>query len=184
MAANAQNFGQALSAAQLREQVNQVASQQGWSQAQAEAAFREQMGQAGSQQGWQQALQGQQWNQGQAQQWDQEQYQRLMQEAQTRYGWDTAQNQTDYQRQQMAYQQQLAEQQRQWGQYSTLAGYGQTATNQVGNQGLYANEALGKLYGQLGSADALGTIGQAGQWQGGVNSILGAGNTLLKNLNA
>ena len=184
MAANAQNFGQDLSAAQLREQVNQVASQQGFTQAQTEAMFREQMGQAASQQSWNQALQGQQWNQGQAQQWDQEQYQRLMQEAQTRYGWDVNQNQTDYQRQQIAYQQQLAELQRQWGNMSQVAGYGQSATNQVGNQGLYANEALGKLYGQLGSANALGTIGQAGQWQGSVNSILGAGNTLLKNLNA
>jgi len=191
----AQNFGQAMSAAQLREQVNQVAMQQGWSQAQAEAAFREQMGQAASQQGFAQALgaqgqqftqglQAQQWNQGQQQQWQQEQYARQLQDAQTRYGWDTAQNQTDYQRQQIAYQQQLAELQRQWGQFSTLAGYGQTATNQVGNQGLYANEALGKLYGQLGSSQAIGTLGQAGQWQGGLNSILGAGNTLLKNLNA
>ena len=71
---NAQNFGQDLSAAQLREQVNQVASQQGWSQAQAEAAFREQMAhrqaRAGLATG---APQGQQWTQGQAQQWDQEQ---------------------------------------------------------------------------------------------------------------
>ena len=184
MAANAQNFGQALSAAQLRESVNQQAQQMGWSQAQAEAAFREQMGQQASQQGFQQALAGQQWNQGQQQQWQQEQYARQLQDVQTRYGWDTAQNATDYQRQQIAYQQQLAELQRQWGQFSTLAGYGQTATNQVGNQGLYANEALGKLYSQLGTAQGTGTWGQAYPWQ---SVISGAGNNLqniFRSLNA
>ena len=184
MAANAQNFGQALSAAQLRESVHQQAQQMGWSQAQAEAAFREQMGQQASQQGFQQALAGQQWNQGQQQQWQQEQYARQLQDVQTRYGWDTAQNATDYQRQQIAYQQQLAELQRQWGQFSTLAGYGQTATNQVGNQGLYANEALGKLYSQLGTAQGTGTWGQAYPWQ---SVISGAGNNLqniFRSLNA
>ena len=97
---NAQNFGQAMSAAQLREQVNQQAQQMGWNQAQAEAAFREQMAQQASQQGWgqqmgeaglreqmaqqasqqgfQQALagQGQAWQQGLAgQQWEQQQKQ-------------------------------------------------------------------------------------------------------------
>ena len=89
-----------MSAAQLREQVNQVAAQQGWNQAQAEAAFREQMAQQASQQGFgqqmaetglreqmaqqasqqgfQQALagQGQAWHQGFAgQQWEQQQRQ-------------------------------------------------------------------------------------------------------------
>ena len=52
---NAQNFGQAMSAAQLRESVNQQAQQMGWNQAQAEAAFREQMAQQSSQQGFGQA---------------------------------------------------------------------------------------------------------------------------------
>ena len=55
----AQNFGQALSASQLREQVNQQASQQGWSQAQAEAAFREQMAAQAQAQNFGKALAGQ-----------------------------------------------------------------------------------------------------------------------------
>ena len=141
LATNAQNFRQDLSAAQLREQVNQVASQQGWTQAQAEAAFREQMSQAASQQGWNQALQGQQWNQGQQQQFQQEQYQRQMQQMQQRYGMDVAQNTTDYQRQQQRYSQDVAEMTRQWNQFASLSGLGQTATNQLGNQGLYSQEA-------------------------------------------
>ena len=45
-----------MSAAQLREQVNQQAQQMGWNQAQAEAAFREQMAQQASQQGWGQQM--------------------------------------------------------------------------------------------------------------------------------
>ena len=53
---NAQNFGQAMSARQLREQVNQQAQQMGWNQAQAEAAFREQMAQQSSQQGYGQQM--------------------------------------------------------------------------------------------------------------------------------
>ena len=206
MAANAQNFGQALSAAQLREQLGQAASQQGfqqalgaqgqqwqqgmagqqydWQRAQQEAAFREQMAQAGSQQGWQQALAGQQWNQGQQQQWQQEQYQRMMAEAQTRYGMDTAENTTNYARQQQSYAQQLAELQRQWGQFSTLAGYGQAATGQAGALGAqYANQAA-NLYGQLGTAQGAGTFGQAYPWQ---SAIAGAANnvpSLLRSLNA
>jgi hypothetical protein len=191
----AQNFGQALSASQLREQVNQQASQQGWSQAQAEAAFREQMAAQAQAQNFQSALAGQgqqyaqglqsaQWNQGQQQQFTQEHYQRMMADAQARYGWDVNQNQTDYQRQQQAYQNQQAALQREWGNFAQVAGLGQAATGQAGVLGAnYANQAA-NLYGQVGSANALGTIGQAGQWQGGVNSILGAGNTLLKNLNA
>ena len=68
--ATQQNFGQAMSAAQLREQLQQDATQQGWSQAQTEAVFREQMAQQASQQGfsrrsgrraaWQQGMAGQQ----------------------------------------------------------------------------------------------------------------------------
>ena len=72
-------------AAQLREQVNQIASQQGWSQAQAEAVFREQMAQQASQQGLQQALrasrtslrrglQAEQWSQQQQQKYEQDLY--------------------------------------------------------------------------------------------------------------
>ena len=57
---NAQNFGQAMSAAQLREQLQQTATQQGWTQAQTEAVFREQMAQQASQQGF-----GQQMNEAQ-----------------------------------------------------------------------------------------------------------------------
>ena len=107
-----------------------------------------------------------------------------MQEAQTRYGWDTAQNTTDYARQQAAYQQQLAEQQRQWGQYSTLAGYGQTATNQVGNAGALCQEALGKLYSQLGTAQGAGTFGQAYPWQSAIAGAAGNVTSLLRSLNA
>lgn len=98
--ATAQNFGQAMSAAQLREQVQQTAQQMGWSQAQAEAAFREGMAQQASQQGFAQALgaQGQEWQQGMAgQQFD---WQRAQAEAQLReqvnqqasqQGWSQAQ---------------------------------------------------------------------------------------------
>ena len=147
-------------------QQGMAGQQYDWQRATQEAAFREQMGQAASQQGWNQALQGQQWNQGQQQQFQQEQYQRQMQQMQQRYGMDVAQNTTDYQRQQQAYTQDVSELQRIWNQYASVAGLGQTATNQLGNQGLYSQEALGKLYGQLGSTQALGTLGQAGPGRG------------------
>ena len=86
-----------MSAAQLREQVNQVASQQGWSQAQAEAAFREQMAQQSQAQNFGQAMAGQQnaYTQGLgAEQWAQKQheayatqlYDRQAQQAQQAYG--------------------------------------------------------------------------------------------------
>jgi hypothetical protein len=102
---NAQNFGQAMSASQLREQVNQVASQQGWSQAQTEAAFREGMAQQASQQGW-----GQQMGEADLRE-------RVNQQA-TAQGWSQAQAEA-------AFREQMAQGASQQGFQQALAGQGQ-----------------------------------------------------------
>lgn len=179
---NAQNFGQSMSAAQLREQVNQVASSQGWSQAQAEAAFREQVNQQASQQGFSQALQGQgqqftqglqaqQWNQGQAQQYSQEQYNRLMGLQQVVYGRAQAQNQTDYERQLAAYNSQLQNQGTQWNRLASLAGMGQTAVGQLATGGQATAQQQAALLGQLGNAQAGGTLGSGQSWMSALSNV-------------
>ena len=157
-----------MSAAQLREQVNQVASQQGWSQAQAEAAFREAMASQASQQGfgqalqgqqdqaWQQGLAGQQWEQQQRQAYDQSVYDRMMQQSGMQYGRDVAQNQTDYERMLAAYNSQQQNQNTQWNRLAGLAGVGQTAANQLGETGAYTQKNMSSLLAQLGEAQGTG----------------------------
>jgi hypothetical protein len=190
----AQNFQQAMSAAQLREQVNQIASQQGWSQAQAEAAFREQMAQQASAQNWQQALQGQQtaWQQGlTGQQWMQEQrrqadqdwQQRMWERLRFQYGADVAQNQTEYDRQLAAWNSQRMTQQDQWNRLAGLSGLGPTATQQLGAGGqTYAN-SMGNLLQQLGQAQGLGALGPALSWQGALSGAANNMTSVLAGLN-
>ena len=213
---NAQNFGQAMSASQLREQVNQVASQQGWSQAQTEAAFREQMAQQASQQGWgqqlgetqlreqmaqqasqqgfgqalagqgqawQQGFAGQQWEQQQRQAYDQSVYERMMQQNQTQYGRDVAQNETDYQRQLAQYNSRQQNQNTRWNRWAGLAGVGQTAANQLGETGYATQRNLSSLLAQLGTAQGMGTLGSAGQWNQAIGGTIGGLQNLLRGLN-
>ena len=178
----AQNFGQAMSAAQLREQVNQVASQQGWSQAQAEAAFREQMAQQAGAQNWQQALQGQQtaWQQGlTAQQWEQQQrqaydqsvYDRMMQQSGVQYGRDVAQNQTDYERQLAAYNSQLQNQTTQWNRLAALSGVGQTSAEQLGKYGYANTNQIGDLLSKLGTSQGTGALNQGNAWSNALSNV-------------
>ena len=182
LASNAQNFGQAMSAAQLRESVNQQAQQMGWSQAQAEAAFREQMAQGASQQGfgqalqgqqtaWQQGLAGQQYEQQQRQQYDADVYNRMMAQSQLQYGRDTAQNDVDYQRQLAQYNSQQQNQTTQWNRLAGLAGVGQTAANQLGETGAYTQRNLSSLLAQLGTAQAGGATNQANSWMNALQNI-------------
>ena len=194
MATNAQNFGQAMSAAQLRESVNQQAQQMGWNQAQAEAAFREQMAQASSQQGWQQALQGQQnqftqglqsqqWNQGQKQQYETEMYNRMLQQAQERYGRDVSENQQTYDRSLTAYNSRQQNQATRWNRLAALSGVGQTAANQLGNQGLAAQDNLSRLLAQLGVSQGSGTAASALQQTRGITGAVNQLPSILSSLN-
>jgi hypothetical protein len=183
LATNAQNFGQAMSAAQLREQVNQVASQQGWSQAQAEAAFREQMAQASSKQWGDQVLQTSQWNQGQRQQYDQERYGREAAQAEQRYGRDVSENQQTYDRALQAWNSRNAQRTTDWNRQSTLAGLAQTATNQVGNQGLAAQDNLSRLLARQGEAQAQGPAASALAWQRGLTGATNQLPSILRSLN-
>ena len=192
--ATSQNFGQAMSAAELRERVNQVATQQGWSQAQAEAAFREQMAQQSSQQGWNQALQGQQnefgqdlqaqqWNQAQAQQHDQEWYNRIFQRANTEYGRDTAANEQAYGRELTDYNSWLQSQNTLWNRLGSLANIGQTATNQVGNQGQAAQNTLAELLARLGQAQGTGAAGEGLAWTRALGGVTNNVTSTLAGLN-
>jgi hypothetical protein len=201
----AQNFGQQMSAAQLREQVNQQAQQMGWTQAQAEAAFREQMAQASSQQGWGQAqgeaafreqmaqasnkqwgdqvLQTSQWNQGQRQQYETELYNRMLQQSQERYGRDVSENQQTYDRSLQAYNARQGQQGTDWSRWAALSGVGQQATNQVGNQGLAAQDTLSRLLSQLGPAQAQGPAGSALSWQNALRQGTKSLPSILQSLN-
>jgi hypothetical protein len=195
LATNAQNFGQALSAAQLREQVNQVASQQGWSQAQAEAAFREGMAQQSSQQGYAQALAGQQanfgqqlqaqqWNVGQQQRYDQDQYSRMLEQAKLRYGIDVSQNMTDYERQQNLYRQQLSQHLLPWEQQSTLANLGGQAVSAYGTQGQRATSGISELLARLGQTQGQSTLGSALAQNTGTTTIANSLASVLSRLNS
>jgi hypothetical protein len=200
--ASQMGFGQAMSAAQLREQVNQIASQQGWSQAQAEAAFREQMAQQAGAQNWGQAAQEAQlraqqqqfgWNAGfqtqqqgqkEAQSYEQQMYDRLMQQNQLQYGRDWQQREAENQRLAEQFNAQRLSQNAAFNQWGTMAGYGQTAAGQLGLGGQNTANQQASLLGQLGSTQAMGTLGSQYNW----NQALGGGTTaignLLKGLNA
>jgi hypothetical protein len=181
---NAQNFGQAMSAAQLREQVNQVASQQGWNQAQAEAAFREAMAQQASQQGWSQSLQGQQWNQQQAQQYQQELYNRMLQNNQLQYNRDWQSTEAQNQRLMDAYNAQRQGQNTAWNQFASLAGLGQTSVGQLGQLGQANAQQQGSLLGQLGTAQGLAPLGGALSWQKAIGGATNQLPSILAGLNA
>jgi hypothetical protein len=205
---NAQNFGQAMSAAQLREQVNQVASQQGWSQAQTEAAFREQMAQQASQQGfgqqlsetqlreqmaqqagaqnWQQALQGQQtaWQQGlQGQQYEQQQRQAYDQSVYDRM---MQQSQTQYGRDtaqnDVDYQRQLAaynsQQQNQNTQWNRLAGLSGTGQTAVGQLGTSGQQNATQMASLLSQLGLAQGVGAAGSGMAWNRALGGVANQL------
>ena len=194
-AASQMGWQQAEGEARLREQVNQIASQQGWNQAQAEAVFREQQAQLASQQGWNQALQGQQntfnqgldtskWNTLQQQQWAQEQYKNMLEQQKLRYGMDVSQNQTDYDRAQALYKQRLGAHLLPWEQQSTLANLGGQAVGMFGTQGQSAANSIANLLGQQGTAQGMGTLGSAGQWNQAIAGGVGSLQNILRGLNA
>jgi hypothetical protein len=180
--------------AQMREQWNQFATQQGWSQAESEARFREAMAQGSSQQGFQQAMAGQaqdfgqglqrsQWNQGQRQQFDQERYGREAAQAEQRYGRDVSENQQTYDRALQAWNSRNAQRTTDWNRQSTLAGLAQTATNQVGNQGLVAQDNISRLLTQQGVAQATAPAASALQQTRGMTSAVAQLPSLLASLN-
>ena len=205
---NAQNFGQAMSAAQLREQVNQVASQQGWSQAQTEAAFREQMAQQASQQGWgqqmgeaglreqlaqaasqqgfQQALagQGQAWQQGFAgQQWEQQQRQAYDQSVYDRMMQQSGmQYGRDVAQNETDYQRQLAQynsqQQNQNTQWNRLAGLAGVGQTAANQLGVGGQNSANTMASLLAQLGIAQGTGAAGSGMAWNRALGGVANQL------
>lgn len=203
---SSQEYGQAwnraLQQAQTREQWNQVASQMGFGQAQTEAQFREQQAalaqsqnwgqalqeaQARAQQqqfGWQAGFQGQQQGQRERQQYDTDLYTRLLQQNQLTYGRDWQEREAVNQRLADAYNAQRMNQQQGWNQWAALAGYGPQAAQQLATAGQQNATQQASLLGQLGSAQALGPLGGALNWQQALAGGVGGFTNLLKGLNA
>jgi hypothetical protein len=173
-------FGQAMDETRLREQLAQVAGAQNWQQALQEAQARAQQQQFG----WQAGFQGQQQTQREREAYDTALYNRLLQQSQIGYGRDVYQNEQDYQRQQQAYAQQIAELTRQWNQFASVAGLGQLAGSQLGQLGAGYAGQMGNLYGQLGTAQALGPLGQAQGFQTALGGLTNNATAYLRGLNA
>jgi hypothetical protein len=168
--------------AQLREQWAQAASQLGFGQAMDETRMREQLAQQASAQNWQQALQGQQtawqqgltaeqWAQQQRQAYDRQRYEQMLQQNQLMYGRDISENQMQYERALAAYNSQLQQQGTQWNRLAGLAGLGQTAVGQLGTQGAAYGQQMGSLLGQLGNAQAGGTLGSGQSWLSALGNV-------------
>jgi hypothetical protein len=186
--------------AQLREQWNQMASQMGWSQAESETRLREVLAQQASSQnwgqaaqeaqlraqqgqfGWQAGFQAQQQGQRERQAYDTDLYNRMLQQNQLVYGRDVAQNQTDYERELQAYNSRTNAANTQWNRWASLAGLGPQATQQLGQFGAEAARQQTSLLGQLGTTQALGTLGAGNAWANQIPGLVGNAGTLLKSL--
>lgn len=203
---SSQEYGQAWNRAsqqaQLREQWNQVASQMGWSQAEAETRLREMLAQQSTAHNWGQALQeanaraqqqqfgwnagfqAQQQGQREAQAYDTDLYNRQMAENQLWYGRDMAQNQQEYERALQAWNANRLTQGTAWDRWASLAGMGPVAAQQLGTQGLYNANQMGTLLGQLGSSQAMGTLGSTANLNQGIAGGINSLTSLLGRLNA
>lgn len=152
--------------ANLDWQTNQAAWQRAM-QAQQEQ-FRQ--GQVGSEQDWARAWQAQQ-----------EQYGRGLTANQLAYGRAVAANETAQARGFQEYAARIAEQERNWGQYATLAGFGQQQQNQLGLLGAQYAQNIGSAYNALGQAQATGAINQANALTNMYSGVASSFNQGLQN---
>jgi hypothetical protein len=165
--ASQQGFGQALQGQQQQWQQGMAGQQFDWSRAIQEAQQREQ----GQQFGWQAGFQGQQQGQRERQAYDTDLYNRMMGQSTLRYGQDVAQNQSDYERMLAQYNSQTQAQNTQWNRLASMAGYGQTAVGQLGTQGANYAQQQASLLGQLGNAQAGGTLGSGQSWMSALQNV-------------
>ena len=102
---------------------------------------------------------------------------------QLQYGRDQTYNQTLNDRALQAYNSRNQQQTMDWNRWASMAGYGTQAAQQLQAGGQANANQVSSLLGQLGTAQGMGTLGQAGQWNqaiaGGVSSL----QNLLRGLN-
>jgi hypothetical protein len=55
---------------------------------------------------------------------------------------------------------------------------------QLGSQGIASTSGISNLLGQLGSTQAMGTLGSAGQWNQSISGGIGGLQNILRGLNA
>jgi hypothetical protein len=181
--------------AQMREGWAQTASQLGFGQAMDETRLREQLAQLASAQNWQQALQGQQTAYGQQLQgrqqtvgefrdWFDTWYNRGLQQNQLQYARDWQEREAQNQRLLEAYNAQRLGDTTAWNRWSSLAGLGQTSVGQLATSGQNIANQQATLLGQLGSAQAMGQLGPAYNWNQALAGGASAIGNLLKGLNA
>ena len=194
--ATQQGWSQAQTEAVFRDQMAQQASQQGYAQALQGQGQQWQQGLAGQQFDWQRAHQeaqqraqqqqfgweagfrGQQAGSQEQQNWWNQLYGNQMQQNQLQYGRDWAQREAENARLAQAYDAQRLNQNTAWNQFASLAGTGQTALGQLGIAGQNITNQQANLLGQLGSTQAMGTLGSQYNW----NQALGSGATAFQNL--
>ena len=95
-------------------------------------------------------------------------------------GYDTNLASTTYQQQVQnalsSYQAQLAGQQQGYNQLANVASLGENAAANVGNSGVASTAQIGNTLGQIGTAQASGTVGVANAVNGGLSGIANAGS--------
>ena len=95
-------------------------------------------------------------------------------ESERNYRMDTTQNETEQARRWQEYSAAIAEQDRIWGRYSTMAGYGQDQTNTLAQAGANYGNNMNSIMSQFGNAQAAGGIAQ-GNAQAGMWNNIGQG---------
>lgn len=134
--------------------------------------------------GWQSGFQAQQAGQQEQRAYDTEAYQRMLALNQLGYGRDLQANDTAYQRMMDQYNAQRQAQNTAWNQFAGLAGLGQTSIGQLSTAGQNNAQQQASLLGQLGSAQALGPLGGALNWQQAISGGVGSLQNILRGLNA
>lgn len=87
--------------------------------------------------------------------------------------------QTNFQDSLATYQQNLAKQQQEFGQQSAVAQIGQQGISSINNTGTQAATNIGSIMGNIGNAQAAGTVGSANAWSSAIGGITGAANNSL-----
>ena len=104
-------------------------------------------------------------------------------ETQRNWGMDVAADERQQARAWQEYAARIADQDRTWNQWSTLAGYGQNQQNVLGQLGASYASNINSAYAQQGNAASAGAIGQgnaqAGMWSNIGQGLSGAANSYM-----
>lgn len=90
-------------------------------------------------------------------------------------------NETSNQRAWQEYGANIAERERNWNQWATMAGYGMNQQNQLGQLGANYAQGINSAYAQMGNAQAAGATAQGNAWQQGLQGATSSMSSALNN---